>query len=1065
MKAVLRRNPQMNRPWRESEKGCRVYGMNKFGYIFFLGTFLLGSLAVAQEPPMPNWREDFESEMPSWRILHSEKLGVVVAQQRPRGDAKQGNASEKLQLRLPKESSVLLGHPLGFPLVFPDFLPSVYVKSTQPGITVGLQIVLPNSLDPKTGRPITYLVAGSKYSGSGDWEELGFRDKSGNSTLFQQIELTGRLLRAESKLNLNLQEKYVRQIVLFVEGDPNRNSETTLWIDKLQVVSHVSASRETLERFESALPYHFDPINFNGFLLLASNRIFFTYSLRSKNPDGFTEWMPTASPSRSEPLRATPHLQTGSSEERELYSPQSTLRYRLTQGISPGTATVRLSDHKLLVDNIPVGVRAIEYRGEPLAYLRQLGFNAVWVNGRATPELLKEAQTAAVWLICTPPASLELRGPTLSPIGSPNDERTIAAYPRIDPIYDNVLVWNLGDDCTNAQYKEKALWIGDLQNADQGRRPILCTANSGVREYSRNCDILLMRRNPLLSSLELGDALRWMQNYQLLARPDAAFWCTVQTQPDVKLADQWTLFGVNPQEIIAVSYEQIQLQVYQALAAGIHGLLFTSNTPLTNDDLETEYRRTALELMNLNLQLINEWFAAGVVDTAQIRSNRPNMATTVLKAERTRLLIPQWTEPKNQFGLGGAVVGDVKYVVSGVPETYPAFHLVPDRLLPLDAMRVAGGMQVSIEEANLNSLVYFGETDATHGKVSDRARLIGPKAAWLACHLAELQLTASEKVLSAIKQAKELNAIPDHRKDQLPLVNVQEQESLLRMTRDSIELAKRFTLQNPPGYASAYLQAERATRGLRVTAREMLQNATRFEPNFCLTPVSVSFATLPNYLALYNRVCGATLGPNRLEAGDMENRSLWLQAGWASGLHQISDIATPSVSIEPRVKQSGNSSLLISVNSLSSEEKPLQLETAPVWVTSPPIPIRMGELICINGWINIPRSIESGVDGFMIYDSFGGEALALRFVKKTNNWQEFVFYRYAPMDGQFFLVFSLFGIGNVYLDDVTVSAVQWAQPQTVVPPPTSPPLLQRLNPLPYLPTLPTIPNLLPGRNP
>jgi len=1032
--------------------------VNGFASFFACGLALFGSLVVAQGPQRPNWYEDFESGPSTWRVLHSEKGGSVVEQQRTNETTGRGIASEKIRCRLPKESCVLIGHSLGFPLTISDFLPSVTVKSTQPGVTVALQIVLPNSIHPETGQPVSYLVTGSKYSGSGEWETLGFWNKPGEPPLLSRIDNAGKFLRAETKINLDLQDKYVRQIILFVEGSQAQATETTIWIDRLDVVGHVIARRETLQQFEFATPYRFDPINFNAFLLQASRRDFYVLPHRAANPDGgITVWHPTISQDRVGPLMATPN----SSGERGLYSENSMVPYRLMQGISPSTATIRLSDRVLYINDVPVGVRAIEYRGEPLSFLRERGFNAVWLNGRATPELLKEAQAADIWLICAPPSSLELRGPTSSPVSSPNNDRTIATYPRIDPIYDNVLVWNIGDDCTNPKFKEKALWVENLQSADRGRRPILCTANSGVREYSRICDILLMRRDSLLSSLDLNATGNWMQNYRLLARPNTQFWRTIQTQPDPRVANQWTLFGVNPQETCAVSYEQLQLQVYQALAAGVHGVLFTSNTPLTNNDPETEYRRTALELVNWNLQLINEWFAAGEVDPTPIRSNRRGMACTVLKAGRTRLLIPQWTEPNNQLAVGAAVVGDVKYIVSGVPETYSAFHLVPGNLFPLEAPRVAGGKQITIEEANLNSLIYFGEGDATCGIIGERARLIGPRAAWLACHLAELQLAASKKILSAAKQANELKTIPRNLRDSL----YQEQESLLHMTREGIDLAIQATTQNPPSYASAYLQAERATRGLRVTARELLQNTTRHEPHPCLTPVSVSFTTIPSYLALYNRVSGGTLGPNLLPAGDMEGLNAWQQAGWRSELHQINDIALPSVAILPVGRPPGKFALSMSVEPLPDEERPPQLETSPVWVTSPPMRVRMGELLCVTGWIKIPNPIESGVDGFMIYDSFGGEALALRFTKKTNNWQEFVFYRYAPLDGLFFLYFSLFGIGEVYIDDVAVSAVQLPQP--AVAPPAAPPqpLLQRLNPLPYMPTLPTLPNLLPGRNP
>ncbi len=1022
------------------------------GFMFVL----LCSAAFAQGP-LPDWRDDFETETPDWKVLHTERQACVVAQQRTHEIAHGGKKSEKLHLRLPAESSLVIGHSLGFPLSMPAFSPSVYVKATQPGITIAIQVVLPNSLDPQTNRPISFLVHGTKYSGSGEWEKLGFWDGNEKIGLAAKIERTGRLLGVETKRNFDLRGVYVRQIILFAEGDSAQHQEKTVWIDQLEVFGHLAADTETLQRTEGNTPFRFDPINYNGFLLQVSNRCYFPLPLRSEN----TVIDPTLAMTGTKPLHANPGPGASVAGVRELYSSDNqVVRYTLTQGNAPtpATARFRLSERTLLVNDVPIGVRAIEYRGEPLAYLRKLEFNAVWVNERPSPELLKEAQNAGVWLICPPPGSAELKGAqsfnaTATPRGV---DRTMSHFPLLDSIYDNVLAWNLGDECTGYDYPEFAKRAGDLQNADRARRrPILCTASSGMLDYSRSCNILMMRRDPILTSLDLSEVPTWQRNYQQLARPDTPFWGTIQTQPSPKIANQWTLFGANPQEICAVSYEQLQIQVYQALAAECHGLLFTSNTPLTNNDPETEYRRTALELINWNLQLIEEWFAAGRVDTAYIKSNKPSMGTTVLKAGRTRLLIPIWTEPKSQYGVGPAVVGDVDYVIAGVPETYSAYHLVPGRLYPLAAPRVAGGMKIHLDEANLNSLIIFSGGDSIYANVDTRAREIGKRAAYLACHLADLHLASTENVLSTLKQAKEMKAIPNHDKDKLPLIDVTEQESMLKTTRETINLAKQFIVQNPPGYASSYLLAEQATRGLRVTAREMLREATRHDSNPCMTPVSVSFSTLPYYIAMFNRVSGGGLGENRLPTGDMENLTAWLQAGWGSRLHKVDGVGERDVKIAPAAKRSQGSGLQLSTKPVPGEETPLQLETSPLWVYTPPIPMRMGELICISGWVKVPRAITATVDGLMIYDSLGGEELALRF-KKASNWQQFVIYRYAPTDGNFFLFFSLFGLGEVHLDDIHVAAVQLPIPPPVPPSPvqqpqTPPTLLQLMNPLQYLP--------------
>jgi hypothetical protein len=116
----------------------------------------------------------------------------------------------------------------------------------------------------------------------------------------------------------------------------------------------------------------------------------------------------------------------------------------------------------------------------------------------------------------------------------------------------------------------------------------------------------------------------------------------------------------------------------------------------------------------------------------------------------------------------------------------------------------------------------------------------------------------------------------------------------------------------------------------------------------------------------------------------------------------------------------------------------------------------MGEMLCVHGWVRIPQRLESTVDGLMIFDSLGGEALALRFLE-TKDWQEFAFYRNVPMDGNYYVTFGLQGFGEVHLDEVSISAVRFEVPAPVAPPtqqPTTPTPWQRLNPFQYLPPIP-----------
>lgn len=1045
-----------------------------------------------------------------WNLLHTENGGRVLGYQPLQVDPESGRRSETFRLELPPGSCAVLGTSIGFPMVIEDLAPLLHVKSNRAKITVGAQIVLPRSIHPQTGRPITFLLEGTNYSGSGDWEKLGFWDKRGVPNFLHEVDKVAPLLRAELGLNLDLREKYVRRLIVYVDGDPSQTVQAELRIGLPDVFGRVETKADYRARYEQTPDGHadsrFDPINFVGFQTKVGSPCVYIGRFTAQSSVGYTEWESPLNRRPSTPLVATPVSgasppYSGRFQERSLFSQDAERRFQLTSSaIEPSPASlmrIQFSERVLFVNDIPIGVRAVEYQGEPLAFLRRLEFNTVWVQGRATPELLQEAKDAGVWLICSPPSPAELQSASLyeNPAPGRTERSAFLTTPLIDPIYDNVLAWNLGDECAGGHFKTDAPRVTSLQNADRSRRrPILCTARSGVREYSRIVDVLMMRRKPLLSSLEPANLARWQQTYQNLARPDTPFWGTIQTDPDPKLAEQWNLFGGNDQDLCAISHEQIKTQVYQALAAGNHGLMFTSNTPLTNNDPATEYRRTSLELINWELQLIEHWFAAGRDRPTRIKSNHPSVSSAVIPAGRTRLLVPLWEESDSQFAVGPAVAGRVHYIVSGIPETYSAYHLVPGRLFPMDTKRVAGGMRLALDEANLNSLIYFGEVDALYAQVGERAKTIGPRAAYLACRLAELQLASAEQVLSVLKRARENGAIPVHAKDHLPLVSVQEQETLVKMTTETIDGAKRLMQQSPPDYASAYLQAEKATRGIRFVGRQLLREATRHDLNPCMTPVSVCFATLPLYLGAYQRAYGARLGENRLPCGDMENVDFWQQVGWDSRLHRIDGVAPPVLRISPDARRSGRNGLQMIVRPTSPEEKPGQLETAPVWVVSPPgVRIRMGELICVNGWIRIPRQLESTADGLMILDSLGGEALALRFLdtpKKTpesfaeppetapetttgpetgaagdippewepGSWREFAFYRYAPADMDYHIVFLLHGFGEVHIDDVRIAAVQFETapaPPASTPAPAAPTPWQRLNPFQYLPPLPS----------
>ena len=95
-------------------------------------------------------------------------------------------------------------------------------------------------------------------------------------------------------------------------------------------------------------------------------------------------------------------------------------------------------------------------------------------------------------------------------------------------------------------------------------------------------------------------------------------------------------------------------------------------------------------------------------------------------------------------------------------------------------------------------------------------------------------------------------------------------------------------------------------------------------------------------------------------------------------------------------------------------------ERPPVWITSSPIPVRQGQLVRIQGWINVPRRLTASGDGLLVFDSLGGSDVGDR-IRLTQGWREFTLDRAVPQTGDLTVTFALTGFGEASIDDLAVS--------------------------------------------
>jgi hypothetical protein len=223
-------------------------------------------------------------------------------------------------------------------------------------------------------------------------------------------------------------------------------------------------------------------------------------------------------------------------------------------------------------------------------------------------------------------------------------------------------------------------------------------------------------------------------------------------------------------------------------------------------------------------------------------------------------------------------------------------------------------------------------------------------------------------------------------------------------------------------YQRAYLDARRAMRSLRAVERAYWEAATGQLPSAVISPATVSFATLPWQSRLIERIASSRPGPSRLPGGDFEDLAATLAAGWSHLRYPCVGLET-GADLVPEAAHCGNSGLRLEARPEGPASPPAVVETAPVWITSPAVPVEAGQLVCIQGWVQVPAAVTGSVDGLLIVDSLGGEALAQR-IGRTDGWQQFTLYRLAPEAGRMSVTFALSGLGEVWLDDVSIRCLE-----------------------------------------
>jgi hypothetical protein len=679
---------------------------------------------------------------------------------------------------------------------------------------------------------------------------------------------------------------------------------------------------------------------------------------------------------------------------------------------------IEISGSVLLADGRPFFPRIVEYRGEPLAFLRGLGFNGVVVDTFPSPELLTEAIQQRLWLVCPPPR----------PPGLDDPQAVLAPIPELVTTSGVVLAWHLGSQLTGREVDITKRWSDYLRRFDRGSgRPLIAEAETDLRTYSRYVDALVLKRLPLGTSFELNDYATWMRERPKLARPGTPIWSVVQTQLSPELQMQAAGLSAGRASSPSVSVEQVRLLAYHALAGGSRGLLFNSPTRLDAQDPATRVRAAGLELLNYELDAIEPWGASGsLVATAPVTTAEvpkpgttitrgqapklleynlpplPNVQVALLQTERARLLMPLWTGPGAQYVAGQQAASGASFVIPGVPEANDVYRITPGGLPPAKHSRVTGGIRVSLDEMSLTSMLVMTQDPVVIGALLRRSNERGGRILQLQRELSAAELQRTVEIDAQLTAQGHL--VPQGR-------------DLIRQAQRDLQAADAPGMMREP--SAAYEQARRALRPMQLLQRAHWEQAAKPLGSTIAGPLAVNYNTLPAHWDFVNQLQAYRPIVNQLPGGDFEHIDQMLRSGWQHFEHPQEAIqSNAELSNATRAPQQNRGCLRLSAWSTVERGEGL-VESPPLWITSPAVPVESGAWVKISGWIRIPKAVTGSLDGVMVIDSIGGESLAER-IGVAPDWRQFVLYRYVPRTGPMTVTVALTGLGEVWLDDLLI---------------------------------------------
>lgn len=652
------------------------------------------------------------------------------------------------------------------------------------------------------------------------------------------------------------------------------------------------------------------------------------------------------------------------------------------QDIGKRPSLVKRDGSVLIVNKAPFFPRIVQHNGEPLNYLKAIGFNVVELKSTATSEQLRQAHELNLWLICPAPKSVGIN--------------------PIDFQYDRVLAWTVGDKLTGNDLKVTQQRVREIRESDQREgRPIVANTQSSWSQMTQLVDVMSVGVEPLGTSFIASQYGDWIRQRRQIIGQGKPLWADIQTELSESLTSQiGTLAKKAPP--IPIEPQQMKFLVYEAITGGSRGLRFLSRSRLDGIDPVARLRAKTIEWMNAEIEQIEPWAVGGAV-MGEVSTSQKQLKVTAINTNRSRLLLIQRPTHHEQYLAGDVPIKSIGFIDPQAANNSSAYLIGEAGLVSLPNSRGHAGTQIQIDNCPHSAAVVLTQDPLVVNKLTKSYERVGKQS------LVQMHTELTQQWLAIMQLIDQ------------QMGRMGKSSSLaggaLNQAVTAFKNAQTQINGSSPQMAIEFLN--RTDERLAFMRRDMITGPLGMFQSKTSTPFVSHTSLVPLHWELANRLRDISWNPNGLAGGDFENLGQMMSNGWRNQRLQDDQYHT-NVELSETAKVAGRYGLKLSV--AANGQPPVVVESTPLWISTPEIPIRGGQLVRIHGWVHVPQVIQGTHDGLMITDTLGGPEMGER-VPVTKGWQEFTLYRGVPSDGTIKVTFALNGMGEALLDEVTIRMI------------------------------------------